>query len=140
MKSAADTNVLIALWDEDDSLNTVALAAFERAQALGGLVVPAPVYAELMALPGRTETFLDQFFVDTAIYVDWKFEEKIWRSAGHAFQSYVRRRSRQPPSEPRRILADFLIGAYALCRGYQLLTLDDRLYRAAFPELTLIRI
>jgi len=140
MKSAVDTNVLIALWDEDDSLNTAALAAFRRAQALGGLVVPAPVYAELMAMPGRTETFLDQFFADTAIYVDWKFEEKIWRSAGRAFQSYVRRRSRQPASEPRRILADFLIGAYALCRGYQLLTLDDRLYRAAFPELTLIRI
>lgn len=76
MKSAVDTNVLIALWDEDDSLNTVALAAFERAQALGGLVVPAPVYAELMALPGRTETFLDQLFADTGIYVDWRFEEK----------------------------------------------------------------
>jgi predicted nucleic acid-binding protein len=140
MKSAVDTNVLIALWDEDDSLNTVALAAFERAQGLGGLVVPAPVYAELMALPGRTETFLDQFFADTGVYIDWKFEEKIWRSAGYAFQAYVRRRSRHSASEPRRILADFLIGAYAHCRGYQLLTLDDRLYRAGFPELTLIRI
>jgi predicted nucleic acid-binding protein len=140
VKSAVDTNVLVALWDQDDALNTSALAAFERAQGLGGLVVPAPVYAELLALPGRTETFLDQFFADTGIYIDWKLDEKIWRSAGRAFQSYARRRSRQSRAGPRRILADFLIGAYALARGYQLLTLDDHLYRAAFPELPLIRI
>jgi hypothetical protein len=140
MKSTVDTNVLVALWDEDDALNTATLSALERAQALGGLVVPGPAYAELMALPGRSEEFLDQFFTDTGIYVDWKFEEKIWRSAGRAFQSYAGRRSRQTAAGPRRTLADFLIGAYALCRGYQLLTLDDHLYRAAFPELTLIRI
>ena len=140
MKSAVDTNVLVALWDDDDALNTVALSAFDRAQRLGGLVVPAPVYAELMALPGRTELFLDQFFADTGMYVDWKFEEKLWRSAGRAFQAYAGRRSRHARTGPRRILADFLIGAYALTRGYQLLTLDDRLYRAAFPSVTLIQI
>jgi predicted nucleic acid-binding protein len=140
MKSVVDTNVLIALWDEDDTLNSAAITAFERAQALGGLIVPGPVYAELLALPGRTEKFLDQFFANTGMYVDWKFEEKIWRSAGRAFQGYVRRRSRQPIAGPRRILADFMIGAFALGRGYQLLTLDDGLYRAAFPELTIIRI
>lgn len=140
MKSAVDTNVLVALWDKDDTLNTVALAAFERAQSLGGLVVPAPVYAELLALPRRTESFLDRFFADTGIFVDWRFEETMWRAGGRAFQSYVRRRSRPPGPGPRRILADFLIGAYAHARRYQLLTLDERLYRTAFPELTLIRI
>jgi predicted nucleic acid-binding protein len=140
MKSVVDTNVLVALWDEDDTLNSAAVSAFEHAQALGGLVVPGAVYAELMALPGRSEEFLDQFFSDTGMYVDWKFEEKIWRSGGRAFQAYTRRRYRQPVAGPRRIPADFLIGAYALSRGYQLLTLDDRFYHAAFPELTLIRI
>jgi predicted nucleic acid-binding protein len=34
----------------------------------------------------------------------------------------------------RRILADFLIGAYAAVHRYRLLTLDQRLYRAAFPK------
>jgi predicted nucleic acid-binding protein len=140
MKAAVDTNVLVALWDKDDSLNTLALAAFERAQAFGGLVVPAPVYAELLALPGRTESFLDRFFTETGIYIDWRLDETVWRTAGRAFQSYVRRRSRQAGAGPRRILADFLIGAYACVRGYQLLTLDARLYRAAFPELHVIRI
>lgn len=67
-------------------------------------------------------------------------EEAVWRAAGRAFQSYAARR-RQPhrrESVPRRILADFVIGAHAFRRGYRLLTLDDRLYRAAFPGLVLI--
>jgi len=140
MKSAVDTNVLVALWDTDDALNRIALSAFDRAQRLGGLVVSGAVYAELLALPERSEEFLDQFFLETGMQLDWKLDEKVWRTAGRAFQSYAQRRSRQSASAPRRILADFLIGAHAVCHGHQLLTLDDRLYRAAFPELNLIRI
>jgi hypothetical protein len=34
---------------------------------------------------------------------------------------------------PRRILADFLIGAHASHRGYRLLTLDDHLYPSHCP-------
>ena len=41
---------------------------------------------------------------------------------------------------PRRILADFLIGAHALRNGFPLLTLDDRIYRAAFPGLIVVTI
>ena len=37
----------------------------------------------------------------------------------------------------RRILADFVIGAHALANGCRLLTLDDRLYRSAFPTLAI---
>jgi predicted nucleic acid-binding protein len=36
----------------------------------------------------------------------------------------------------RRILADFLIGAHAHTSSYRLLTLDERLYKEAFPTLT----
>jgi predicted nucleic acid-binding protein len=39
---------------------------------------------------------------------------------------------------PRRILTDFLIGAHALVRGFTLLTFDQRLYAAAFPELNIL--
>jgi len=35
----------------------------------------------------------------------------------------------------QRILADFLIGTHTLRNGFCLLTLDDRLYHAAFPRL-----
>jgi predicted nucleic acid-binding protein len=41
---------------------------------------------------------------------------------------------------PRRILADFLIGAHAQKRGYRLLTLDEGFYPTAFPRLVLARV
>jgi len=137
MTTAIDTNVVIALWDRDVALNSAAQAALEAAFKRGTLVVAAPVFCELIAAPGRTEAFVDSFLMDTGIAVDWDLEESIWRSAGRAFQSYAERRRKQRDSGTRRILADFLIGAHAHTRGYRLLTLDERLYRAAFPRLTI---
>ena len=43
-------------------------------------------------------------------------------------------------AQPRRILADFLIGAHALQNGYGLLTLDERFFHAAFPHLSLMKV
>jgi predicted nucleic acid-binding protein len=110
----------------------------ERALSAGRLVAPPPVVAELMAGPGRTEEFVDDFLRDTGIVVDWDLEERIWRAAGRAFQSYAHRRRRDGGGYPRRILADFVIGAYAHENGYHLLTLDQSVYRAAFPKLKLL--
>lgn len=140
MTTAIDTNVIAALWDRDDSLNAVAQRALDAAQARGNLVIPAPVYSELMAFSTRTESFLDAFFRQTSIAMDWDIDERTWRSAGIAFQGYATRRRRQRQAGPRRILADFLIGAFAVRKGYSLLTMDEGLYRAAFPELILVTI
>jgi hypothetical protein len=52
-----------------------------------------------------------------------------------AFHAYAARRRRHGEAGPRRILADFVIGAHAPQNGYRLLTLDDRIHRAAFPTL-----
>jgi predicted nucleic acid-binding protein len=104
----------------------------------GPLVVSGPVYAELLGLPSRTQAILDEFFTVGGIQVDWRFEEAIWRAAGSGFQVYVRRRMAMDGQVPRRILTDFLIGAHALVRGFTLLTFDQRLYAAAFPELNIL--
>jgi predicted nucleic acid-binding protein len=133
MKTAVDTNVLIALWNSDDALNTLARAALDRAADRGALVIAAPVFAELLA--GRTEAFVDGFLRETGIEVDWNLGEGVWRLAGNAFRRYVARRGTQRQAGPRRILADFVIGAHALHNHYQLLTLDERLYRASFQQL-----
>ncbi len=137
MTTAVDTNVVIALWDKDPALSLAAETALEKAFARGNLVVSAPVFAELIAAPGRTESFVSSFLEETGIAIDWDLGEAVWRSAGRAFQSYAERRRKQRDSGARRILADFLIGAHALIRGYRLLTLDERLYRTAFPGLTI---
>jgi predicted nucleic acid-binding protein len=137
MTTAVDTNVVIALWDKDPALSHAAHTALEAAFHRGSLTVAAPVFAELIAAPGRTESFVDSFLDETGIAVDWDFDEAVWRSAGRAFQSYAERRRKQRDPGTRRILADFLIGAHAFTRGYRLLTLDERLYEAAFPGLKL---
>ena len=138
MTTAIDTNVIVGLWDPDPVLSGPARAALEAAFGRGTLVVAAPVFAELMAAPGRSGDFISSFLADTSIAVDWNLDEKIWRHAGRAFQRYAEKRRRQQRgSGARRILADFLIGAHADVRGYRLLTLDERLYRSAFPSLIL---
>jgi predicted nucleic acid-binding protein len=137
MTTAVDTNVMIALWDKDSTLSLAAQNALDAAFNRGTLVAAAPVFAELLAAPGRSETFVGSFFEETGIRVDWELPEQIWRSAGRAFQAYAERRRRQRSRGARRMLADFLIGAHALTNGCRLLTLDDRLYRTAFPKLSI---
>jgi predicted nucleic acid-binding protein len=140
MTTAIDSNILVALWNEDNTLNTLARSALDAALGRGSLVIAAPVFAELLAAPSRNEAFLDSFCRGTGISVDWNLGEAVWRAAGRAFQTYVVRRRKQRGSGPRRILADFLIGAHALQNGFRLLTLDERLYRAAFPRLAIVTV
>ncbi len=135
MSTAIDTNVIVALWDSDAALSRDAETALDAAFKRGNLIVAAPVFAELIAAPGRSEDFVSLFLEENGIAVDWNLNESIWRSAGRAFQSYAERRRKQRNHGTRRLLADFLIGAHALVRGYRLLSLDERLYRAAFPTL-----
>lgn len=140
MTTAIDTNVLVALWDAGDTLHVSARQALEAAFGRGSLVITGAVYAELLAAPGRTEGFLDRFCEETSIRVEWELREAIWRAAGHAFRGYAGRRKTRTGLTPRRILADFLIGAHALVNGYQLLTLDDGNYRTSFPRLGIVTI
>ena len=135
MTTAIDTNVIIALWDAEPAVTSAARAALEAAFRRGNLVAPAPVFAELIAAPGRTESFVNAFFEETGIAVDWHLTEAIWRAAGRSFRGYAERRRKHRDPGTRRILADFLIGAHAVINGYRLLTLDVHLYRAAFPTL-----
>jgi predicted nucleic acid-binding protein len=132
---AIDTNAIVALWDKQPGLSSAAQSALDSAFSRGAILISAPVFAELLACPGREEAFLDTFLNDTGIKVDWDLEESVWRVAARAFQTYASRRRKHGDLGPRRILADFVIGAHALERDCELLTLDDRLYRAAFPHL-----
>ena len=84
------------------------------------------------------EKMLDEFFHATASPLDWEAGEPIWRVAGRAFQNYVERRKRGKEELPRRILADFFIAAHAALDRYSLITLDQRLYRAAYPKLEIL--
>ena len=136
MTIALDTNVLSALWNDNDGLNRVAARALEDKKQ-EQMAICGVVYAELIGAPGRTEAFLGRFCEEAGIAVEWELKERVWRRAGVAFQEYAARRKKQIGAAPRRLLADFLIGAHALENGYKLLTLDEGLYKAAFPRLKL---
>jgi len=137
MTTAIDTNVIVALWDAEDTLHRAARAALDKAFNEGALVISGAVYAELMAAPGRTEAFVERFCEEAGIVVEWEIGEKAWRAAGTAFQGYAARRRKQKGAEARRILADFVIGAHALVNRYKLLTLDAGTYQASFPRLAI---
>jgi predicted nucleic acid-binding protein len=130
-----DTNILIALWDESNTLNIAARRSLDSARAVGQLAIAAPVYSELMGHPSRSAAEIDGMLAATGIEVDWNIDEAIWRAAGVAFHDYVHRRLTSAGSYPRRILTDFLIGAHSVVRGSTLLTLDLKIYAAAFPGL-----
>ncbi|HEV2426135.1 MAG TPA: PIN domain-containing protein [Terriglobia bacterium] len=138
MTTAIDTNVIVSLWDPDPSLSSAARSALESALENGPLIVSAPVFAELIAFQGRDEAFLESFFEQTGMSVEWNLDKSVWRAAGLAFRTYSAGRRRHGVPGPRRILADFVIGAHAARAGYRLLTFDDRFHRAAFPDLTVV--
>lgn len=140
MISAVDTNVIVALWDADKRDHLTALSLLDDAASRGGIVICGPVFSELLAGPGRTEEFVNQFLEESEIVVDWSSTEAVWRTAGSAFQKYAARRRRGKSGDPRRILTDFYIGAHAFENGYSLLTLDDGIYRAAFPKLRIFSV
>jgi predicted nucleic acid-binding protein len=136
--TSIDSNVIVALWWDSRSANRVAANMLKEAHKRGNLIMSAPVYAELIADPRRSEAELDEFALDTGISIEWKIDEEIWREAGRAYRSYAMRRVRSGGNPPRRILADFIIGAHALKRGYSLLTLNGSDFSAAFPALTIV--
>lgn len=96
------------------------------------------VYAELLAYPGATEAYVRGFLQDTGVVVDLRLEERVWTETGLRFARYAARRRRSTGEGPRRLLADFLIGAHALVQADRLLTLDPKVYQQDFPEVRLM--
>jgi predicted nucleic acid-binding protein len=133
--TALDTNVIIALRSGTASASQLASRTLTHAAAAGPLCVCGAVFCELLGLPGRDPEELRRWFDTLGISVEWRFEAADWELAGLAYQGYVNRRRASAGGMPRRIATDFLIGAHASVRGHMLLTADQRLYRAAFPNL-----
>jgi hypothetical protein len=84
MTTAIDTNVIIALWDSDPTLSNLAQSALDEVFRRGHLVVAGPVFAELMADPGRSEVFVTSFLDDTGIAVDWSLDS-VWKTPDGLF-------------------------------------------------------
>ena len=137
MRTAIDTNVISALWSGEPSASHMS-ALLAQVRRVGSLVVCAPVYAELLAHPKATRSFVDNFLSSTNITIDFALDEIIWRDVAVRFAAYAERRRHAGGAIAKRLLADFIVGGHALHRADQLLTLDPTRYERDFPTLTLM--
>ncbi len=137
MLSAVDTNIISALWSSEPASEGTKEVLF-RARQEGGLMICAPVYAELMAYPGASKAFVGAFLEDTRTELQTNLSRAIWERAGEAYSAYAERRRKDKAGQPTRMLVDFVVGAHALLAADRLLTLDPRRYRTAYPELKLL--
>jgi len=137
MRTALDTNIISAVWTGEPSAEKI-VAILARSSRAGGLAIAAPAYAELLAYPSVTPEYVDGFLDTTRVVIDFQLDEAIWREAGLRFGRYAARRRSSRAGAPRRLLADFIIGAHALLRADRLLTLDVSLYARDFPDLKII--
>jgi predicted nucleic acid-binding protein len=135
--TALDTNVISALWSSEATARIVEPKLLECRNE-GVLVIAAPIYCELLAYPGLSETELMRFMADAGIEADYELDQPVWQEAGRHFANYAKRRRDSGGGQPRRLLIDFLIGAHAILRSDRLFTLDRDFYVRVFPKLRVI--
>ncbi len=134
-----DTNVVLAALDPKD-LHHEAAVTFLEAHASDPLVLPAAVYAEVRVGPEAelVKRFLDAYRL-RPVFAGME-SAQVWELAAERFARYADNRRKSHKEGPRRILADFLIGAQALVGSSSeadpvLATFDARFFRRYFPEL-----
>jgi hypothetical protein len=136
MRTALDTNILSAILSNEPSAAAIA-RQLNSAKGDGALLLAPAVYSELLAHPNVNESFVNRLLEDTGIAVDFLLTEAVWVEAGRRFARYARRR-RSGHGQPKRLLADFIIGAHALLQADRLMTLDSTRFKQDFPDLKLL--
>ncbi len=140
MRTALDTNILSQLWSGQPAAAAIA-AKLSNARAQGALVVSAPVFVELAAMPSaklQGTQRVEKVLGEMNIVIDFDLGEDVWRLAATAFAAYAIRRRDSGGGSPKRLLADFLIAAHALLKADRFMTRDANLYAQDFPNLRLI--
>jgi predicted nucleic acid-binding protein len=137
LRISLDSNVISALWSAEP-VASFASAKLNAIREENTLLICGPVFVELLAHPGASLESVEDFFSNTGMTVDFEITEKMWKEAGRRFSRYANRRRRSGGGHPRRLLADFLIGSYALLNADRLLTFDRERYSKDFPELQLL--
>ncbi|HTW30045.1 MAG TPA: PIN domain-containing protein [Candidatus Sulfotelmatobacter sp.] len=137
MRTAIDTNILSPVWSAQPTASTI-VARLLKFHAEGGLVVCAPVFVELSAVPGLNSQLAEKALGEMSVAIDFGIAEDVWRLAASRFAAYANRRRRSRGGSPKRMLADFVIAAHAAIRADRLFTLAPSHYQQDFPELKLV--
>jgi predicted nucleic acid-binding protein len=137
MRTALDTNVISPIWTRSPSASLMA-DQLSAGRAEGALVICAPVFVELSAIPSLNVHLVRKALAEMAISIDFDLEEDVWMLAAESFAAYAIRRRRSGGGSPKRLLPDFVIASHALLKADRLMTRDASRYRLDFPNLRLI--
>ena len=137
MRTAIDANIISSIWSREPAAEKI-VEQLGMAKQEGALLISPFAFAELHAHPNVSAGDVRSFVDETGIVIDYKLEERVWAEAGLRFARYAARRRKATGEGPRRLLADFLIGAHALVQADRLLTLDPSRYKQDFPEVQLL--
>ncbi len=132
MVTAIDSNVLIGLLGEETRFTPASIAALDKARMRGALLI-CPIVAAEISAHFPSSAALEDILGKMGIAVI-EMSLPALHLAGTAFVHY-RQRSAKPKE---RMLADFLVGAHAVCQADALLTRDRGYYRTYFPKLRVI--
>ena|ERR1700733_4278045 len=130
MITAIDTNVLLDVLVPNEKFCDASIQALESAASEGSLIICDLVYAEL-CIHFSSQGECDRFLQGNEIRVE------ALTSEAHFLASRVWRTYRKQGGQRARILADFLIGAYAHVQASRLLSRDRGFYGKLFPKLSL---
>jgi hypothetical protein len=137
VRTAIDANIISSIWSREPAAEKI-VEQLGMAKQEGALLISPFAFAELHAHPNVSAGDVRSFVDETGIVIDYKLEERVWAEAGLRFARYAARRRKATGEGPRRLLADFLIGAHALVQADRLLTLDPSRYKQDFPEVQLL--
>jgi len=139
MRTALDSNILSSLWSDERTAQAVAIK-MQEAQKYGSLVLSPPAFVELFGHPKMNENEILSSLETLQVSIDFQLHDAVWFEAGRRYARYSDRRRKSSGESPRRLMADFLVGAHALLEADRLMTLDLRRYVLDFPELSLVAI
>jgi predicted nucleic acid-binding protein len=139
VRIALDTNILSPVLSDPSERGQAIADVLDSYNVGHDLIICAVVYAELLAIPGAQVAALDAALAGRSVAVDWALSRETWIAAGQAYAAYAkRRREERPPTAPRRLLADFILGAHALHQADALLTFNAGDFQTNFPALQII--
>jgi predicted nucleic acid-binding protein len=126
-----DTNVLLAVLEDDPEWADWSQASLDAATATDTLAINPIIYSELSIAFARIEE-LEAVIAEASLNMESIPREALFL-AGKVFLSYRRARGIR-----RSVLPDFFVGAHAAVAHCPILTRDVARYRTYFPTVRLI--